>query len=338
MPKLSPGLGAGGEPAAEKSLSSKTLGCATVARLIGANPSGTATFMRSWLLIEQPGPWPDDALEQVLAEAFPPERLELLRALGDSAGLRPLLIRRPGRHVREQSRARRAVYVGSGDPDNRWLERFEIDDLTELAGLDLAALARGERGFGEPVTGPMFLVCTHGTKDMCCAVLGRPLATALHANQADRTWEVSHVGGDRWAGILLVVPDGYMHGHLDPQEANQVAKAARVRQVEPDHLRGRTSTESSWSQHAEIAVRQTFGARGLDEVLAVHERPAPTGPDAEVASDAETWVVRVRYGHRLLDVTVRHQAGHRQSAGRCGLFTPAGYVTESIRQVAAISV
>jgi sucrase/ferredoxin-like protein len=309
------------------------LGCAVVARLLGGNPSGTATYMRSWLLIEHPGPWPPDALEQVLAEAFSPARRELLRELEAAHGLRSLLIRKPGRHLREpHDMAHRAVFVGGGDPGNRWLERLEINDLPELADLDLAAVADGRGGLGQPVADPLFLVCTHGTKDVCCAVLGRPLATTLDANHPGLTWEVSHIGGDRWAGNLLVVPDGYMHGQLDPDGAAQVAKAALGRQVEPNGLRGRTSVRSRWSQHAEITVRQRFhGVRGLDDVLAVHEAPV-LGADP----DSPAWVVRVRAGQRLFDVTVRHRtAGRPSGESRCSaLVAPAVYETESVIPIA----
>jgi hypothetical protein len=304
-------------------------GCAVAARLLGGNPSGTATFMRSWLLIEQPGPWPADALEQVLAEAFPRDRRELLGELSTTHGLRVLLIRKPGRHLREpHDMAHRTVFIGGGDPGNRWLERLEVNDLPELADLDLAAVAEGRRGLGQPVSDPLFLVCTHGTKDMCCAVLGRPLATTLDANHPGLTWEVSHIGGDRWAGNLLVVPDGFMHGQLEPARAAQVAKAALVRQVEPEGLRGRTSERSRWSQHAEIAVRQRFdGMRGLDDVLVVWEMPLLDGDH-----DSQAYLVRVRAGQRLFDVTVRHRtAGRPSGASRCAsLVAPAVYETESI--------
>lgn len=285
--------------------------------------------MRSWLLIEQPGPWSADVLEETLDAVFPPEsraKLDELRA----HGLRPLLIRRPGRHTRDPHRTRRAVFVGGGAPGSRWLERLEINDLSELATLDLSAVVDGRGGVGEPVDGPLFLVCTHGTKDMCCAVLGRPVASALNANHPGRAWEVSHVGGDRWAGNLLVVPDGFLHGQLEPNEAARVAKAALNDQVEPDHLRGRTSVGSSWSQHAEVAVRQgVSGVRGLDDVLAVHERPLRDDPGADV------WVVRVRAADQLFDVTVRHREPVRPgSASRCSaMVAPRGYVTESILPV-----
>ncbi|MEV6910957.1 sucrase ferredoxin [Amycolatopsis sp. NPDC051071] len=296
-------------------------GCATVARMLGANPAGTAADMRCWLLIEQPGPWPADALESILDEAFPAERRELLENLRRSHGLRPLLIRRPGKHRRDPDRPR-AVYVGGGEPGNRWLERLEIQDLSELAELDLEAVADGIGGLGKPVLGPLFLVCTHGTKDMCCAVLGRPLASALHANHPGRSWEVSHVGGDRWAGNLLVVPDGFLHGQLNPAEAALVAKAALRGQVEPDQLRGRTSARTAWAQYAEIAIRRQTNLSGLDDVLAVREEPL---------AEADARLVTVRAGQDFYSVTVRRRSATPRGDSRCaGLIQPAGYVTEHI--------
>ncbi|MET0136557.1 MAG: sucrase ferredoxin, partial [Kibdelosporangium sp.] len=145
-----------------------------VARMLGGNPAGSAALMRSWLLIEYPGPWAGDALEQALDEAFPEPRRERLEALR-KGGLRPLLVRQPGRHLRDPNLSGRRVFVGGTGPHGRWMESFRIDDLRALADLDLDAIAQGRGGIGEPFDGPMFLVCTHGTKDMCCALLGRPL-------------------------------------------------------------------------------------------------------------------------------------------------------------------
>ncbi|OXM55121.1 sucrase ferredoxin [Amycolatopsis alba] len=298
-------------------------GCATVARMLGASPAGTAADMRCWLLIEQPGPWPADALENVLDEAFPAERRELLENLRRSHGLRPLLIRRPGKHQRDPDR-RRSVYVGGGEPGNRWLERLEIRDLSDLAELDLDLIVDGVGGLGERVDGPLFLVCTHGTKDMCCAVLGRPLASALNTNHPGRSWEVSHVGGDRWAGNLLVVPDGFLHGQLNPAEAALVAKAALRGQVEPEQLRGRTSARTAWAQFAEIAIRRRLDLSGLDDVLAVQEEPL-LEPDARV--------VTVRGGEDFYAVTVRRRSATPRGESRCaGLIQPAGYVAEGIER------
>ncbi|MET9258390.1 sucrase ferredoxin [Amycolatopsis sp. NPDC004079] len=293
-------------------------GCAALTRELGGEPAGTAARMTSWLLVEQPGSWGPDALEDVLATMFPAERLEAARA----AGLRPLLIRKPGRHAREPG-APRAVYVASGQPGNRWTERLDVADLDELAHLDLEAVAAGRRGHGEPVSGPLFLVCTHGSKDMCCAVFGRPLVTSLAQNHPGRVWEVSHVGGDRWAGNLLTVPDGYLHGSLAVPEAELVAKEALGGNVRFENLRGRTSAESAWSQFAEIEIRGRTGLRGLDAVLAVAEEAR--GEDRSVLVDA---------GGRRYEVVVRRRASSAAGHSRCtARLVLSGFAAESVREV-----
>ena len=293
-------------------------GCATVARLLGGDPAGSATHMTSWLLVEQPGAWSATAVESTLAGVIDDERMHALR----TAGMRPLLIRRPGRHARTGD-GPVTVFVGSGRTGDHWLERIELSDSSELAELDLEAVAAGRRGHGQSVEGPLFLVCTHGAKDLCCAVLGRPVAKGLAADHPGRVWEVSHVGGDRWAGNLLVVPDGYLHGQLGPGEATLVAKAALAGQVLPDHLRGRTPAVTGWEQSAEIAVRKHTGLTGVDDVTAVHVRH-----DGDTA--ARTVLVTARGRH--FEVVVRHRDGIAADGNRCtGHLALAAYSAGEIR-------
>jgi hypothetical protein len=273
--------------------------------------------MTSFLLIEQPGAWGPDALEATLAEAFPGRRLEAAR----EAGLRPLLIRKPGRHARVPG-APVTVFVAGARPGKRWLERLEVSDLAELADLDIDAVAAGRRGHGTPVTGPLFLVCTHGSKDMCCAVFGRPVATGLAQNHPGLVWEVSHVGGDRWAGNLLTVPDGFLHGGLGAAEAELVAKEALHGNVRLDHLRGRTSAESPWAQYAEIAVRGRTGLRGLDAVLAVEEHP-----------NGETRTVVVSARERRFEVVLRRVPAADSGVSRCSArVVLSAFTVESVRE------
>jgi hypothetical protein len=308
-------------------------------RRLGGDPAGTAAFMRAWLLIEQPGPWPADALERVLDRAFPRERRARLEHLSVAEGLRPLLIRAPGRHHLDHRAPRRTVLVGGAAGGRRWLERLDVDDLADLGSLDLDAIATGDGGLGRPVAGPAFLVCTHGTKDLCCALLGRPLAAALDAGHPGRVWEASHVGGDRWAGNLLVVPDGFLHGHLTPDEAAQVAKSALDGQVEPDRLRGRTGATPQ-AQAAEIAVRRRTGRRGVDAVAAVEERAlSPHGRDgAAVEGGAggdgggpSAWVVLVAAGADRFAVTVRRRPLGGRGQSRCaGLLEPSTYAVDRV--------
>ncbi len=289
-------------------------GCATVARTLGETPEGTATPMRSWILIEHPDAWARDVADKVLASALPASRLRELADLRRREGLRPLLVRRPGYRAGTQST--RTVLVGSAHPGRRWLERVEITDLRELADLDLAAVAAGRGGIGTPVTEAVFGVCTHGTKDMCCATLGRPVAKALSDAAPGRVWETTHLGGDRFAGNVLVLPGGFLYGHVTSTSAPRLAAAADDDRVLPELLRGRTSVGMR-AQVAEIAVRRVTGLHGLDDV-------EPIGEDA-------SGLVLVRAGGTRMGVRLgRHPLGVCGTSRCAGPSTPCGYSVDEL--------
>ncbi|WUS93748.1 sucrase ferredoxin [Kribbella sp. NBC_00709] len=85
---------------------------------------------------------------------------------------------------------------------------------------------------------PVYLVCTHGRHDACCAVRGRPVAAALAAAHRERTWECSHIGGDRFAANVVVLPHGLFYGHVPPTRAIELARRHDEGVVVPDLLRG----------------------------------------------------------------------------------------------------
>ena len=87
----------------------------------------------------------------------------------------------------------------------------------------------------------------------------RPPAEAVAEQVEDEwAWQVSHVGGDRFAGNLVVVPDGAYYGRVEPSEAWAVVEVARAR-ASPSY-RGR-SCYGFAAQAAEVAVRGDRPAR-----------------------------------------------------------------------------
>ena len=66
----------------------------------------------------------------------------------------------------------------------------------------------------------LILVCTNGRHDQCCANRGRPLVRALRETRwADQLWECSHIGGDRFAANVVVLPDSIYFGRVEPESA-----------------------------------------------------------------------------------------------------------------------
>ena len=223
--------------------------------------AGTASTVRSWLLLEDPGPWGRDAL----LDARLPDRVGLeLRRRCAAAGVRPLLIRRDVVEPPDRGRASPASRSARA-PSPRGSSARVLPNVAEALDLDLAALGRGERPGFEPVEGPLFLVCTHGRRDVCCAERGRPLAQALAAAFPDPTWESSHVGGDRFAGNVVAFPHGLYLGRVRPDEAARVARAYADGRVPLEHLRGRSCYPMP-IQAAELALRTQEGFEGLDDL------------------------------------------------------------------------
>ena len=121
-------------------------------------------------------------------------------------------------------------------PARRLLLRTTFEDPLELLALDLAAVSRGRapdrcsgRASWEQVEGPLYGVCTHGRHDACCAERGRPVCAALSELRPEQTWEVSHIGGDRFAANLVVLPEGLYYGHVEPESVARPGRPARGR-------------------------------------------------------------------------------------------------------------
>ncbi|MFF0530499.1 sucrase ferredoxin [Nocardia amikacinitolerans] len=247
---------------------------------------GTATKVSSWLCVEHPGAWGRDVIGD---EVLGPEISAELAARTTAARARPTLIRRPGRS--EFTGARTILLVNSR-AEGGWCERLEITDLKQLLEIDLHLLDGPPPGIGEPVTDPLVLVCAHGKRDQCCAVLGRPIAAALATAQPDRVWECSHTGGHRFAPAMVLLPSGLTYGRVDAAAATAAVAAVHRGEVALTGLRGR-SGHRPVEQVAELAVRAEVAA-GLQELTVESEKDA-TATDPTFAGSA---IVTHRDGRR----------------------------------------
>jgi len=309
-------------------------GCAAICRRLGEPLTGTAPAAAlGWLLVEHPGPWP--------AFGLPPDLPADLAHYSRGAlehGVRTQLIRRPDRTARQ---ARRPVLMVAGGPMGaRWLERRTLGDAGALTDLDPAAFTGARRpGFGSPLEAAL-LVCTHGRREVCCARYGRPVAQALAERFAPLVWETTHVGGDRFAANLVVLPSGGYYGRLDPADAVRVAQAALDGRIDLDRYRGTAGLPEA-AQAAECMLRRALGAAG--EAAVRYLGPEAAGADgtkpsqgsgvadAEARAGADTDAHTARFAVGGLGVRVVTLARHETAEPRltsCGGGTveaPAAY-------------
>ena len=239
--------------------------CAAASGLRDEPVAGTASTVRPFLLVENPGPWGVDALRD---NRLPQRVKGGLAAAARAAGVRVLFIRR---HHRRAPRAGFHVFAAYADPVTPWMESALLARSEDLLDLDLAALGAGRSPGLTRVADSLFCVCTHGRHDACCAERGRPVAAALTAAHPDQTWEVSHIGGDRFSGNLLVLPHGLYYGRLDAVSSVAVGGAHLAGQLDLDHLRGRSGLPMA-VQAAEIALRRDRGETREDAVRPLGSR------------------------------------------------------------------
>lgn len=236
---------------------------------------GSATRITGWLCVEQPGAWGRDVIGD---EVLGPEITADLAARTKAAQVRPTLIRRPGRN---EFNGVRTVLIASSRPQGSWCERFEITDLKELLDLDLHLLNGPAPGIGVRVDDPLILVCAHGKRDQCCALLGRPIAATLAERYPDQVWECSHTGGHRFAPAVIQLPSGLTYGRLRADSALAMVAAADRGEVSLTGFRGR-GCYTPVEQVAEVAVRQLIS----DEIYtAAAVQPAAGDSDAAVRVD-----------------------------------------------------
>ncbi|HET9827557.1 MAG TPA: sucrase ferredoxin [Nocardioidaceae bacterium] len=235
---------------------------------------GSASTVRAFLLVENAGPWGVDALR----DARLPEHVKSgLRDRAARTGVRVLLVRR---HRGASSGPGLRVFAAWADAADPWLETATVAGPEQLLDLDVVALGRGRSPGLTPTTRPVFCVCTHGRHDSCCASLGRPTAAALTASHPEETWDVSHVGGDRFAANVLVLPEGLYYGRVSAAAAPALADRHLAGHLELDLLRGRSGFDFA-VQAAEVAVRRRAGETRTDAVRLLATRRS--SPDADLA-------------------------------------------------------
>jgi hypothetical protein len=239
---------------------------------------GTASRVRSWLLVEQDGIWGHNALSESDLEASVAEELKTSAA---RHGIRVLLIRRNGAPARLP---RRGFAVHSGMRAG-WIQAFSFEHPRALLDVDLEAVAAARRPpVGAPWDGPLYLVCTNGKRDPCCETYGRPVAARLTEARAGRTWESSHVGGDRFAGNLVCLPHGLYFGRLDADDVVQVAASYERGIIELPHFRGRSCYEPV-VQAGDVLIRSRTGLDGIDDLLPESRRDHGGGASTLVFRD-----------------------------------------------------
>ena len=254
--------------------------CSDGARARQDSLVATGSHGERWFLVENQAGWGRHAL---LEPPFDPALGRALVRRIEGAGIRPLAIRRPGRRVTQHGARWALVDSRPGRESVRWGAVDHPRELLDVA-LDGSAGTTSDR--------PVIAVCAHGRHDRCCAVRGRVVAARLAAAYPEETWECSHLGGDRFAGTMVLLPHGLYYGWADDGDAVAIVDAYRAGRVDPRLLRGR-SAYSHPVQAAQHFARAEQGDDALDAYPPLHEERTPDGWSVRLGTPAGPVTVRL---------------------------------------------
>lgn len=254
----------------------------------GEQLPGTAKPGGLTIAVENLGGWGHDILD---GDAIGPELSAELKAYlkAHRAGLQ--FIRKPGREGQQRkNRLTRTCYLawpaGVGERDESTgedsiLEILEIATEADLLSLDLTGPGRNADHGARFTDCQLLLICTHGKRDRCCAVYGRPIAQGvaatveqhnIHGSISERdggrinadVWESSHTKGHRLAPSMILLPSNYSFGRLGIDETCDMLRVAADGKLPLQGNRGRGTLDPA-GQVAELGV-----ARYLAEEAAGH--------------------------------------------------------------------
>ncbi|MBO0678677.1 sucrase ferredoxin [Mycolicibacterium sp. S2-37] len=219
------------------------------ASLARADPMhGTASAGSRWLLLELSGGWGPSAFLQSPSVIEPALGRSIVRR-AEAAGMRIAAIRR---HGRRDAVPRWRWFIAQSDLGTEALHTGEVSGPADYLELAL------DGSDGAPTAEPLVAICAHGRHDRCCAVRGRGATAAIAAEYPEITWECSHLGGDRFAATMLILPHGLCYGRVDSADAAGLVRLYLQGRLDDTYLRGRTCLPHA-VQAAQHFARQAYG-------------------------------------------------------------------------------
>lgn len=193
----------------------------------GESIIGTAPRVDYWLLLEYSEMWSSDPIE---TNNLPTEVQQWLNHTicslqGQGRNPRVQMIRR-----NRTLRSAYSLYTAQSGV----LHHHSIHTYDAILDLDL------DKNIGQEVETNVYFVCTHGTRDRCCARHGHRTWTVLNELSNGRAWQCSHLGGHRFAPNVLVLPQGRLFGRVHAEKAESFYRIVEADEIATAHLRGRS--------------------------------------------------------------------------------------------------
>ena len=236
--------------------------CSELSRHDAEKPYGTASTGEVWVLLEYSRGWNARAFED--SDLSATVKRHLSRTIRNIPRARLLFIKQERLSVHPLT-----LFIVRSRERDPFMVKFHLESYEQLMETDIAAAATGKAMSGIITREPLYLICTHGKRDKCCAKFGYALYKSLRAETGESVLQSSHVGGDRFAANLICFPHGLFYGHVTGEAGQMIINEYEEGRLVLDGYRGRTCYGHA-VQSAEFFIRHESGLKGLDELRYLH--------------------------------------------------------------------
>ena len=233
--------------------------CAALSVQAEEQPFGTASTGDVWLLLEYTQAWGARAFQE--SNLPRPVKVHLNRILKSIPRSRLLLIKQD-RHPQDHL----TLFVVRSLESETSIAKIGLENYEQLLDPNVEKVAAGSDVAGaEILSEPLYLVCTHGKRDKCCAKFGYTLYKSLRAVAGRSVWQSSHIGGDRFAANLICFPHALFYAHVTQASGVKILSEYEEGRLVLEDYRGRACYPSP-IQAAEYFVRAESGLMGVGDL------------------------------------------------------------------------
>ena len=190
--------------------------------------AGTAPKVDAYVIVEQPKPWPRKVKE------IGGTLSRLRKSVRSNAGKVKYLATPRLSWLESSCQPRALVLVWDGQRCKSFVVSAEVKAVEEALACESPS---DEHSY--------YLVCTHGSRDRCCGTFGYPVFKELDNLNSRRVLEVSHLGGHRFAPVVVAFPEWRYFGHLTPQDCKDFDSSLSTGRPFHQHYRGHGQLDKS---------------------------------------------------------------------------------------------
>ena len=242
--------------------------CSVFSGAHAEDPGGSAPSWKRLLVLELSKPWHSEIAETVHFPSAVSDALAIEEARGVPTNLQCVA---PDTEYSAQGHRRVMLYSRPKGPfasfhkDEFMVPTGETGPLVEALLNSPERLGGFERYRQNTSDVRDVLVCTHGSHDVCCATFGYPSYDELRRRYAPklagslRVWQVSHLGGHRFAPNVVDLPEGRNWVRTGRDEMRALVYRDRPVSELKRSYRGWTGLDTPYEQ---VAEREAFMREG----------------------------------------------------------------------------